>query len=89
MFNNDYDKYPFFEYKFDSYPTKQQQLNFLKGYKENMKNNMINLDDEHLILESNYFALASHLFWSYWAVCQACTSQAENSFQYMVIYLHH
>lgn len=39
------------------------------------RENDFTFNEEHLLLEANYFALASHLFWCVWAVCQAATSQ--------------
>lgn len=34
MFNNNYEKYPYFQYNFDLYPNRDQQVNFLSAYIE-------------------------------------------------------
>ena len=105
MFNNNYEKYPYFQYNYELYPSRDQQLNFLNAYiqeyieiiqKKKISNllddvdnqtttnnilNNLNLDEEKLLLEANYFALASHLFWSFWGVCQA--SVCKIKFEYM------
>jgi choline/ethanolamine kinase len=117
MFNNNYDKHPYFQYNFELYPSREQQLNFLNAYieqykksirsqlqenadgggggsgdgqvdltdKENIKEtrlNVKNLNIEHMIVEANYFALCSHLFWANWAVCQAAVCKIK--FEYLV-----
>lgn len=126
MFNNNYDKYPYFQYNYEFYPNREQQLNFLNAYvehykemmreqhqikfeaeldenkidvdrsgdegsnatdKENIKHVSLthaskNLNIEHLIIEANYFALASHIFWANWAVSQAAVCKIK--FEYLV-----
>lgn len=113
MFNNNYDKHPYFQYNPELYPTKEQQINFLSAYlnqfketieekrkssrydtieeesdnEENNKENKSylrskNLDLEHLLIEANYFALASHVFWTFWSICQA--SVCKIKFEYLV-----
>lgn len=37
MFNNNYEKYPFFQYNFEFYPNREQQVNFLAAYIEEYK----------------------------------------------------
>ena len=118
MFNNNYDQHPYFQYNYEFYPSREQQLNFVQAYikqfkksiqmsrnnsldEENdssnnnndsnnngissNKNNVYfeskNLDEEHLIKEANYFALASHLFWANWAICQASVCKIQ--FEYL------
>ncbi|RNA14177.1 choline kinase alpha isoform X2 [Brachionus plicatilis] len=34
MFNNNYEKYPYFQYNFEFYPNREQQVNFLTAYIE-------------------------------------------------------
>ena len=113
MFNNNYDKYPNFQYNYELYPNREQQLNFVRSYIKKIKdvhhrqkmsdlsevieqsssdeNEQINIDEEikkddeilkslnlneeQLLKEANYFALASHIFWAFWGVCMAGNSQ--------------
>ena len=108
MFNNNYENAPYFEYNPEMYPSREQQLLFIRTYlkkfkdisekkrintrlvenNENInksnktKENDFTFNEEHLLLEANYFALASHLFWAMWAVCQAASSQIK--FGYLV-----
>ena len=49
---------------------------------EKSQQDSITYDEEHLLVEANYFALASHLFWAMWAVCQASSSKIQ--FGYLV-----
>lgn len=121
MMNNAYEKHPYFQYNFDYYPTRAQQIDFLTAYvdefkrtlketqakrqskgsmtldddansesqllDENLdddknKNALRNLNIEHLLIEANYFALASHLSWALWGVSQAATCKIK--FEYLV-----
>lgn len=74
----------------------QQQINLsehdVNQNEENGGNNNIHnnsqmrsnkcLNIENLITEANYFALASHIFWAYWGVCQAAVCKI--NFEYLV-----
>lgn len=119
--NNNYEKHPYFQYNFELYPTRAQQVEFLSAYLEEFKRSLKmnqnsgnsneskasskledkleeisvsedgshsqiaskNLNIENLIVEANYFALASSLFWANWAVYQA--SVCKIKFEYLVI----
>ena len=37
MFNNNYENYPYFEYNYELYPNREQQLNFLSAYIESFR----------------------------------------------------
>ncbi len=106
MFNNNYEHPPYFQVKSELYPSRDQQLLFIRAYIKKFKvlnekkrnlhedetelnsdedksqSNSIIYDEEHLLVEANYFALASHLFWAMWAVCQASSSKIQ--FGYLV-----
>lgn len=107
MFNNNYDKHPYFEYNYDLFPSRSQQVEFITAYmdefkrakketnlrKDSTRNDSGSKDDldewatknlnvENLIVESNYFALASHLYWAHWSVCQAAMCKIK--FEYLV-----
>ena len=69
----------------------QIEINFLTAYIEaykesNIKDNYLNLTNrlniEQMIVEANYFAFVSHLFWANWAVCQAAVCKIK--FEYFV-----
>lgn len=114
MFNNNYKEYPFFQYDYSLYPSREQQIHFAKAYMKGLKeekeklrrkaqhnlsvrienleidkNNNKNEHDseeniedlEQLLKEANYFALSSHLFWIFWAMCQASTCKIK--FEYL------
>ena len=97
MFNNNYDKYPYFEYNYEKYPNRDQQINLINAYideyknasnylandsdKENIKNFNM-LDVEQIIKEGNSFALMAHIIWIYWAIGKAATSKIK--FEYLV-----
>ena len=118
--NNNHDQPPYFQYNYDRYPNREQQLHFVRAYIEQYKNtvqqrylerrkrsddteeenedetnenqsqcNLVinhfeskNLNEEHLLKEANYFALASSFFWTQWAVLQA--SSRKINFEFMV-----
>lgn len=58
----------------DKYPTKEEQLRFLKSYSKNNNN-------DELLVEVEQWKVASHLFWSLWGLVQA--SQSEIDFDYL------
>lgn len=126
--NNAYEKHPYYQYNYEYYPTRAQQIEFLTAYVEEFKrmmketqakrqkattiveennkapleekldeinineennnnnnsssNALRNLNIESLLIEANYFALASHLFWAHWSVCQAAVCKIK--FDYLV-----
>ncbi len=87
MFDNAANKYPYFRYNPKSYPTKKQQINFVKAYirkfKETHKSaHGYRLNEEQIINEANHFAMASSLFWIMWSICQASSSKIK--FDYLV-----
>lgn len=64
------------EIDYSRYPTKEFQLNwlrcYLETYREDILNNPITEQDVHqLYVQVNAFALASHFFWTIWALIQA------------------
>lgn len=91
MFNNNHDKYPYFTHNEQLYPSRQTQLKFIRAYLNECRLTRRKLslpidceheyfNEEHLLREANYFSLASHFFWSIWAICQAAVTQIEFSF---------
>ena len=78
MFDNNTNEYPFFCYNYSLYPSREQQLYFLRNYVEEFeafesKNVGIKkeyIDEEKLLKEISYFTLLSHMYWGTWAVLQ-------------------
>ena len=72
------------------FPNREQQLNFIRSYIQEYlvinKQSEINyetLNEEKILIEANYYVLASHFFWSVWAICQAAATKIQ--FSYLVI----
>ncbi|CAF3394076.1 unnamed protein product [Rotaria socialis] len=82
--------WPFFNLDFTLYPNKIQQINFLSSYADAIissanekanegsllstnNNNREELIDQ-LMKEANYFALASHFFWTLWSINMATST---------------
>ena len=93
MFNNNTSEYPFFEYNYDKYPSKEFQLGFFSSYIDQFKQNVLiksmdshpgleKLDADSLYYETNLFALYALLQAVLWAVCQSVESCRE--FGYLV-----
>ncbi|XP_031420518.1 choline/ethanolamine kinase isoform X2 [Clupea harengus] len=85
MYDYTYDQWPFYKSSVDHYPTKEQQLHFIRhyltesgGYGDREDHLQV---EEELMLEANRFALASHFFWGLWSIIQARISTIE--FGYM------
>lgn len=137
MMNNAYEKHPYYQYNYEKYPTRAQQIEFLTAYVDEFKrvmkesrakrqqfnktssqasldesnkqlqtleldaklddlanNNedenhssdaLKNLNIEHLLMEANFFALASNILWIYWSICQAAVCKIK--FDYLVSFL--
>lgn len=81
-------EWPFYSYKIEDYPTKEQQVNFVQSYiREYFSTNTSHSQyDEKwqvnfMVKEANRFALLSHFFWAMWSVVQA--KMSDISFGYM------
>jgi hypothetical protein len=84
---NNYDQYPYFQCNYNAYPNRDQQLHFIRSYVRECLDYNVNVnkklfDEEKILIEANYFALASHFFWSVWAICQAAATKIQ--FSYLV-----
>ena len=78
-------EWPFYKVHFTKYPNGKQQRNFLRSYANAILSNQdqssadeiaIDRDElvEQLMKEANYFALASHFFWTLWAINMAIST---------------
>uniref|UniRef100_UPI00398E7BBC choline kinase alpha isoform X2 n=1 Tax=Pristiophorus japonicus TaxID=55135 RepID=UPI00398E7BBC len=84
MYDYNCDEYPFFKADIKKYPTKMQQLRFIRVYNSECQNEFDDLDDkqmakmeDQMLEEINRYALASHFFWGLWSVIQARISAIE------------
>ena len=85
MYFNEHDKFPYFYHDSSCYPTREQQLNFIRAYIEETKKirasgkvNCVDgqmdesdLDEEKILKEANYYALAAHIIAGLWGVHEA------------------
>ncbi|XP_078405277.1 choline kinase alpha isoform X1 [Cetorhinus maximus] len=78
------DEYPFFKVDIKNYPTKMQQLHFIRVYNAECQNEFDALDgkqmakmEDQMLEEINRYALASHFFWGLWSIIQARISAIE------------
>lgn len=84
MYDYNCDEYPFFIADIKKYPTKMQQLHFIRVYNAELQNAFEVLDEkqiakmeEQMLEEINRYALASHFFWGLWSIIQARISTIE------------
>uniref|UniRef100_A0A3P8RB22 Ethanolamine kinase n=1 Tax=Astatotilapia calliptera TaxID=8154 RepID=A0A3P8RB22_ASTCA len=86
MYDYTYNEWPFYKATPENYPTREQQLLFIRSYlAEQHKDTNVAVDqtqiEEDLIIEANRYALASHFLWGVWSIIQAKISKIE--FGYM------
>ncbi|XP_058841888.1 choline/ethanolamine kinase-like [Acipenser ruthenus] len=88
IYDYTYDQWPFFKATLENYPSREQQLHFLRHYlsefsgiKEDVERDDRAKIEEEMIIETNRFALASHFLWGLWSIIQAKLSTIE--FGYM------
>uniref|UniRef100_H3DKR0 Ethanolamine kinase n=1 Tax=Tetraodon nigroviridis TaxID=99883 RepID=H3DKR0_TETNG len=87
MYDYTYDQWPFYKASPENYPSRQQQLHFIRAYLAEQRRQSCggNLDqarmEEDMIIEANRYALASHFLWGLWSIIQAKISKIE--FGYM------
>ncbi|XP_074534685.1 choline/ethanolamine kinase [Halichoeres trimaculatus] len=85
MYDYTYNQWPFYKATPEDYPTREQQLHFIRNYLAEQRHSDIIGDqtqtEEDLIIEANRYALASHFLWGLWSIIQAKISKIE--FGYM------
>ncbi|KAG9331406.1 hypothetical protein JZ751_019296 [Albula glossodonta] len=88
MYDYTHDQWPFFKANMDNYPTREQQLHFIRSYLSESGGYAEAADpegrakiEEQMITEANRYALASHFLWGLWSIIQAKISTIE--FGYM------
>uniref|UniRef100_A0A8C9Y2W2 Ethanolamine kinase n=1 Tax=Sander lucioperca TaxID=283035 RepID=A0A8C9Y2W2_SANLU len=86
VYDYTYNQWPFYKATPENYPSREQQLHFIRRYlAEQRRHSDITLDqtqmEEDMIIEANRYALASHFLWGLWSIIQAKISKIE--FGYM------
>ncbi|XP_056137402.1 choline/ethanolamine kinase [Lampris incognitus] len=88
MYDYTHNKWPFYKATPENYPTREQQLQFIRSYLEEQRRggaSAVHEDqtqmEEEMLIEANRYALASHFLWGLWSIIQAKLSKIE--FGYM------
>ncbi|NXX74955.1 CHKB kinase, partial [Urocolius indicus] len=77
VYNYTHDSWPFFQASPENYPSRQQQLHFIRHYlseapgRHGERAHLEEEEEEMMLTEVNRFALASHFFWGLWSILQA------------------
>lgn len=83
VYDYTHEEWPYYKAQPADYPTKKQQLHFIRHYlAEVRKGATISKEEQKklegdLLVESNRYALASHFFWGLWSILQASMSTIE------------
>ncbi|XP_058424000.1 choline/ethanolamine kinase isoform X5 [Diceros bicornis minor] len=83
VYDYTHEEWPFYKAQAADYPTRGQQLHFIRHYlAEVKKGETISQEEqrkleEDLLVEVNRYALASHFFWGLWSILQASMSTIE------------
>uniref|UniRef100_A0ABM5GLD7 ethanolamine kinase n=1 Tax=Pogona vitticeps TaxID=103695 RepID=A0ABM5GLD7_9SAUR len=84
MYNYAHDEWPFYKATPQNYPTRHQQLHFIRCYLEEAagKNKPPSPKEKErleaeMLLEISRFSMASHFFWGLWSILQAKISTIE------------
>uniref|UniRef100_A0AAQ5XX26 Ethanolamine kinase n=1 Tax=Amphiprion ocellaris TaxID=80972 RepID=A0AAQ5XX26_AMPOC len=86
IYDYTYNEWPFYKATPENYPTRDQQLLFIRSYLAEKRRHLDSVIDQtqmedDLIIEANRYALASHFLWGLWSIIQAKISKIE--FGYM------
>ncbi|NXD88551.1 CHKB kinase, partial [Halcyon senegalensis] len=89
VYNYTHGAWPFFKASPENYPSRQQQLHFIRHYLSEDSGRRGDTTheeqaalEEEMLTEVNRFALASHFFWGLWSILQAKISTI--NFGYLV-----
>ncbi|XP_057647723.1 choline/ethanolamine kinase isoform X1 [Chionomys nivalis] len=83
VYDYTYEEWPFYKAMPTNYPTRGQQLHFIRHYLAEVQKGQIRSEEEQkkleedLLIEVNRYALASHFFWGLWSILQASMSTIE------------
>ncbi|XP_073185149.1 choline/ethanolamine kinase isoform X1 [Lepidochelys kempii] len=84
VYDYTHDTWPFYQASMENYPTRQQQLHFIRHYLwedsvrcgDTTQEEQARIEEE-MLTEISRFALASHFFWGLWSILQAKISTIE------------
>lgn len=83
VYDYTHEEWPFYKAQPTHYPTREQQLHFIRHYLAEVNKGEILPQEEQkkleedLLVEANRYALASHFFWGLWSILQASMSTIE------------
>ncbi|XP_034372242.1 choline/ethanolamine kinase isoform X4 [Arvicanthis niloticus] len=83
VYDYTYEEWPFYKARPTDYPTREQQLRFIRHYLAEVQKGEILSEEEQkkqeedLLVEISRYALASHFFWGLWSILQASMSTIE------------
>ncbi|XP_005379651.1 PREDICTED: choline/ethanolamine kinase isoform X2 [Chinchilla lanigera] len=83
VYDYTHEEWPFYKAQPTDYPTREQQLHFIRHYLAEVKKGETLPQEEQkkleedLLVEANRYALASHFFWGLWSILQASMSTIE------------
>ncbi|XP_014380536.1 choline/ethanolamine kinase [Alligator sinensis] len=84
VYDYTHDAWPFYKASMENYPSRQQQLHFIRHYLSEDSGQHGDTTheeqaciEEEMLTEVNRFALASHFFWGLWSILQAKISTIE------------
>ncbi|KAL8222620.1 UNVERIFIED_CONTAM: hypothetical protein K2H54_077633 [Gekko kuhli] len=84
VYNYSHDQWPFYKASWENYPSRPQQLHFIRSYlsEADGKNAAPSPEEQErleaeMLLEISRFTLASHFFWGLWSILQAKISTIE------------
>lgn len=83
VYDYTHEEWPFYKARPTDYPTRGQQLHFIRHYLAEVQKGQIHSEEEQkkleedLLIEVNRYALASHFFWGLWSILQASMSTIE------------
>ncbi|XP_038198302.1 choline/ethanolamine kinase isoform X2 [Arvicola amphibius] len=83
VYDYTHEEWPFYKARPTDYPTRGQQLHFIRHYLAEVQKGQVRSEEEQkkleedLLIEVNRYALASHFFWGLWSILQASMSTIE------------
>lgn len=84
VYDYTHDTWPYYQASMENYPTRQQQLHFIRHYlwedsgrRGDTSHEKQARIEEEMLTEISRFALASHFFWGLWSILQAKISTIE------------
>ncbi|CAH6791350.1 choline/ethanolamine kinase isoform X1 [Phodopus roborovskii] len=83
VYDYTHEEWPFYKARPTDYPSRRQQLHFIRHYLAEVQKGRVLCEEEQtkleeeLLVEISRYALASHFFWGLWSILQASMSTIE------------